>query len=231
MGKRYAKRDNWSERTNFAFIIEEWSAMKSNSWGISTSGDGAAPAVGAGGDGSSSAEAGGKAAAGTGGKAAAGTAEVPAGGKAAAKAAGKAQPRDRTSLEKSIASASSVKTAYNATVGQAELLLDAFKGDPDYVREKDAYGKELGNSVKELRKVKDSDALFKKFIVMDVADVRKAYPTADALSTHCMQLKKTLEGPFASTQRLAKTISAVVRARLSVANAQPPAKEAKTGRR
>ena len=124
-----------------------------------------------------------------------------------------------------------MKTAYNATAGQAQDLLDAFKEDPDYVREKDAYEKELGNSVKELRKVKDSDAFFKKFIVMDVADIRNAYQTADVLSTQCMELKKALEGPLASTQKLVKTISVVVRARLSVANAQPPAKKAKTGRR
>ena len=97
MGKRYAKRDGWSDRTNFAFIIEEWSAMKSNSWGIETSGDGAAPAVGACGDGSSSAEvpAGGKGST-TGGKGA-GT-EKP-GGKGTS---GRNQPRDRTSLEKTL---------------------------------------------------------------------------------------------------------------------------------
>ena len=58
-----------------------------------------------------------------------------------------------------------MKTAYNATVGQAQLLLDAFKEDPDYVRRKDSYEKELGNSAKELRTVKDSNAFFKKFIV------------------------------------------------------------------
>ena len=76
--------------------------------------------------------------------------------------------------------------------------------------------------------MQDGDPFFKKFLVMEIADVRKELATPDVLSAACVNMSKALNGPITTTEKLVKTIRSVIRARLTVLRAEPPTKKAKT---
>ena len=206
-GKQYAKYDKWSDRTNFAFIVEGFSALRKNSYKKSSSGGAAAiadaPPVG-----------------------------VPGGappGKAPAPPPASRLPRSRTSLEKNISASQAAKSAYTAATKAADDLLEQMQSDASYNKEKISYEDDLAKSVAALRKAKDSDPFYKKFVGMEIGDIRREYPTTDVLSAHCVKMNAALFAPVAATEKMVKTIRSVIRARLSVLCADAPvAKKTKT---
>ena len=108
-------------------------------------------------------------------------------------------------------------------------MLEQMHSDASYNKEKISYEEDLAKSVAALRKAKDSDAFFKKFVGMEIGDIRREYPTTDVLSAHCVKMNAALLAPVAATEKMVKTIRSVIRARLSVLRADAPvAKKTKT---
>ena len=202
LGKQYAKFDTWSGRTNFAFIVEGFSALRKNSYKKSSSGGAAAtadaPPVGV-------------------------PVDAPLAPSPAPNPAAPRLPRSRTSLEKNISASQAAKSAYTAATKAADDLLEQMQSDASYAKEKVSYEDDLKKSVAALRKVKDSDPFYKKFVGMEIGDIRREYPTTDVLSAHCVKMNAALLGPVAATEKMAKTIRSVIRARLSVLRADAPA--------
>ena len=212
MGRSHARYDEWSERVNFAFIVDMFSAMKENSWAKETRGVEVAAKGGADASGSGGTPLGGGAAGGDNTK----PVEPPK------KPVG---PRNRTSLETNLAAATATKTAYKQIQGQADDLVLALKTDAGYTREKQSYQSELEQAINQMLEAKKSSCFFNKFLIMDVVDIRKEFPVKDTLSTHCTEMCKTMDAKIKTLEVLVKQVKAVIRARKAVTIA---AKKGKT---
>ena len=132
-GAKYARFDTWADRTKYAFIVEGFTAVRSNAYEQRSSGT----AVPGG---------------------AAGSADTGAGGKGETSEGGNSgkppprTPRDRTSLEKNLSAATATKNAFKGIIGDAEGLLEQMQSDPEYAKEKLSYYDDLQKTVSSLKK-------------------------------------------------------------------------------
>ena len=182
-GAKYAKYDTWSERAKYAFIVEGFSATRPNAYQQQSTGTTVPGAP-------------------TGSAADAGASGIIADATPILGKQPPRTPRDRTSLEKNLSAATSTKTAYKGIVGDAEGLLEQMGSDADYKREKLAYSEDLQASLASLKKMKDGTPFIKKFVVMEISDVRKEHPTPDVLSASCVHMTKTMNPSIAVTGKL-----------------------------
>ena len=220
MGRSHARYDEWSERVNFAFIIDMFSAMKENSWAKETRG----VEVAANGDGAAS---------GSGGDPIGGGGGGGSGGGGSAGGGGGVPPpkkpvghRKRTSLETNLAAATATKVAYKQIQGQGDELLLAMQTDAGYAREKQSYEAELTQAINHMLGAKKSNSFFNKFLLMDVADIRKEFLVQDTLSTHCTEMCDLMDPKIKTLEVFVKQVKAVVRARKAVTT--PGVKKGKT---